>query len=359
LRQTILAASKGVAVRLAARRAVAPSVALRFTEAAADRAGRRSLVAHGPCARFAVASGEDGFCLRREGQRSYELGNGAARSANRGLPPAERGTRAKTLAQAYRIETQRPSQRASRSVWLLSRGVDGACDARSAAPGEHNRARRSDDQRKKPKSHDNPPRPEAGKLSKTVNAVSRTASQRRCKGTRICSLRRTIAAIAPPALIAAMVKEASKRGVTLEDANVILPPTRQYNETEIRQAMVAHGIDGVLVVNVTGDTGVQQRYAGTIANTSYSETSSGNAMVMGNMIYGSGMSQAPLPPRQRWSITTAGLSLSKLAFLIHRPAANSGSAAGKRSPGDRFLWATLPAPPTPLPQFSTIFRSRA
>jgi hypothetical protein len=99
-----------------------------------------------------------------------------------------------------------------------------------------------------------------------------------------------IAAIAPPALIAAMVKEASKRGVTLEDANVILPPTRQYNETEIRQAMVAHGIDSVLVVNVTGDTGVQQRYAGTIANTSYSETSSGNAMVMGNMIYGSGMS---------------------------------------------------------------------
>ena len=99
-----------------------------------------------------------------------------------------------------------------------------------------------------------------------------------------------IAAIAPPALITALAKEASKRGVTLEDANIILPPTRQYNETEIRQAMAAHGIDGVLVVNVTGDTGVQQRYAGTIANTSYSGTSSGNAMVMGNMIYGSGMS---------------------------------------------------------------------
>jgi hypothetical protein len=99
-----------------------------------------------------------------------------------------------------------------------------------------------------------------------------------------------VAAIAPPALIPALTNEASKRGVVLEDANVILPPTRQYNETEIRQAMAAHGIDGVLVVNVTGDTGVQQRYAGTIANTSYSGTSSGNAMVMGNMIYGSGMS---------------------------------------------------------------------
>jgi hypothetical protein len=99
-----------------------------------------------------------------------------------------------------------------------------------------------------------------------------------------------IVAIAPPALITAMTREASKRGVTLEDANIILPPTRQYNETEIREAMAAHGIDAVLVVNVTGDSGVQQQYAGTIANTSYSGTSSGNAMVMGNMIYGSGMS---------------------------------------------------------------------
>jgi hypothetical protein len=99
-----------------------------------------------------------------------------------------------------------------------------------------------------------------------------------------------IAAIAPPALISALASQASKRAITVEDANVILPPTRQYNEAEIRQAMAAHGIDGVLVVNVTGDSGVQQRYAGTIANTSYSGTSSGNAMVMGNMIYGNGAS---------------------------------------------------------------------
>jgi hypothetical protein len=98
-----------------------------------------------------------------------------------------------------------------------------------------------------------------------------------------------IAAIAPPALIPALAKEASRRSVLLEDANVILPPTRQYNEAEIRQAMAAHGIDGVLVVNVTGDTGVQQRYAGTITNTDYSSTSSGSAMMMGNMIYGSDM----------------------------------------------------------------------
>jgi hypothetical protein len=101
---------------------------------------------------------------------------------------------------------------------------------------------------------------------------------------------RHIAAIAPPALIPALSNEAARRGLVLEDANVILPPTRQYNEAEVRQAMVARGFDGALVVNVTGDTGVQQQYAGTLANTTYSATSSGSAAVMGNMIYGSGMS---------------------------------------------------------------------
>jgi hypothetical protein len=54
--------------------------------------------------------------------------------------------------------------------------------------------------------------------------------------------------------------------------------------------MVAQGIDGVLVVNVTGDTGVKQQYAGTVANTTYSGTSSGSAMVVGNSIYGTGVS---------------------------------------------------------------------
>jgi hypothetical protein len=99
-----------------------------------------------------------------------------------------------------------------------------------------------------------------------------------------------IAAIAPPALVSALSSEASRRGVMLEDANIILPPTRQYNEAEVRQAMVAHGIDGVLVVNVTGDSGVKQQYAGSVANTTYSGTSSGSAMVVGNSIYGTGMS---------------------------------------------------------------------
>src|SRR6516165_6135913 len=81
-----------------------------------------------------------------------------------------------------------------------------------------------------------------------------------------------IAAFAGPALLPALASEAKKQGVLLEDALSFLPPTRQYNEAEIRQAMAAHGVDGVLVVNVVGDTGVQQQYAGTITNANYSAT---------------------------------------------------------------------------------------
>ena len=84
-----------------------------------------------------------------------------------------------------------------------------------------------------------------------------------------------IAAVAPPALVAALASEAAKRGILLEDGNVIVPPTRQYKDTEIRQLLAERGIDGVLVVTVTGDTGVQERYAGTIMSGSYSGSSSG------------------------------------------------------------------------------------
>jgi hypothetical protein len=97
-----------------------------------------------------------------------------------------------------------------------------------------------------------------------------------------------IAVIAPPALVSALSNEAAKRAILLEDANTILPPTRQYTEADVRKAMADHSVDGVLVVNVTGDTGVRQQYAGAIVNTDYSGVSSGNAMVVGNMIYGNG-----------------------------------------------------------------------
>jgi hypothetical protein len=52
-----------------------------------------------------------------------------------------------------------------------------------------------------------------------------------------------IAAFAGPALLPALASEAKKQGVLLEDALSFLPPTRQYNEAEIRQAMAkARGV---------------------------------------------------------------------------------------------------------------------
>jgi hypothetical protein len=48
-----------------------------------------------------------------------------------------------------------------------------------------------------------------------------------------------IAAFAGPALLPALASEAKKQGVFLEDALSFLPPTRQYTEPEIRQAMAA------------------------------------------------------------------------------------------------------------------------
>jgi hypothetical protein len=95
-----------------------------------------------------------------------------------------------------------------------------------------------------------------------------------------------IAVVAPPALVAALASESGKHGLVIEDGNAIVPPTRPYKDAENRHLLSARGIDGVLVVSVTGDTGVQKRYAGTISN--HSGTSSGSTMVDGsNTISGS------------------------------------------------------------------------
>ena len=57
-----------------------------------------------------------------------------------------------------------------------------------------------------------------------------------------------IAVVAPPALLAALAAESAKHGLMIEDSNVIVPPTREYKDTEVRQLLKAQGIDGVLVV---------------------------------------------------------------------------------------------------------------
>src|SRR5712671_1293992 len=118
-----------------------------------------------------------------------------------------------------------------------------------------------------------------------------------------------IAVVAPPALIAALTAEAPKHGLVVEDGNVIVPPTRPYKDAEIRQLLATRGVDGVLVVSVTGDSGVQQRYAGTIFSGNYSGTSSGNAMIVGNTISGtaasSGTMSATSAPVYRYGRTVA------------------------------------------------------
>ena len=90
-----------------------------------------------------------------------------------------------------------------------------------------------------------------------------------------------IAVVAPPTLVAALASEAAKRGVVIEDGQTIVPPTRQYTDAEVRQLLSSRGVDGVLVVAVTGDTGVQQQYAGTIMSASYSGTSAVSGNVTG------------------------------------------------------------------------------
>jgi hypothetical protein len=118
-----------------------------------------------------------------------------------------------------------------------------------------------------------------------------------------------IAVVAPPALVAALATESPKHGLIIEDGNVIVPPTRPYKDAEVRQLLAAQGIDGVLVVTVTGDTGVRQQYAGTILSGSYSGTSSSNAMVVGNTVSGSGTSSGTMSatstPMYRYSRTVA------------------------------------------------------
>jgi hypothetical protein len=109
--------------------------------------------------------------------------------------------------------------------------------------------------------------------------------------------------------VAALASESPRHGLIIDDGNVIVPPTRPYKDAEIRQLLTTRGVDGVLVVSLTGDTGVQERYAGTIFSGNYSGTSSVSAVRVGNMVSGtgvsSGMMSATSTPVYRYSRTVA------------------------------------------------------
>jgi hypothetical protein len=79
--------------------------------------------------------------------------------------------------------------------------------------------------------------------------------------------------VAPTALAtsfqSSIAQEAAKRGIGADDAYALLPPTRSYNDAEIRKVLAESNIDAVLIVNV-GDTGVIREYAGTFFQGQYS-----------------------------------------------------------------------------------------
>src|SRR5712664_2197286 len=66
-----------------------------------------------------------------------------------------------------------------------------------------------------------------------------------------------------------IAQEAAKRGIGADDAYALLPPTRSYNDAEIRKVLAESKIDAVLIINV-GDTGVIREYAGTFFQGQYS-----------------------------------------------------------------------------------------
>lgn len=93
---------------------------------------------------------------------------------------------------------------------------------------------------------------------------------------------------APPGLTSSLqtsiAQEAKKRGILVEDALFLLPPTRTYSDAEVKAELARDGINAVLVLTV-GDTGVQKEYAGTVyfGNSVTSLNANGTATSFGNM----------------------------------------------------------------------------
>ena len=80
---------------------------------------------------------------------------------------------------------------------------------------------------------------------------------------------------------ASIAQEGQKRGVLVEDALTILPPTRTYTDAEVRKLLGERGVDGVLTINVA-DSGVISQYAGTIFNSYTSGTGTYNGTITNN-----------------------------------------------------------------------------
>ncbi len=93
---------------------------------------------------------------------------------------------------------------------------------------------------------------------------------------------------APPGLATSLqssiAQEGKKRGILVEDAFLLLPPTRTYSDADVKSELARDGINAVLVLTV-GDTGVQKEYAGTVffGNSTTSLNGVGTATSFGGM----------------------------------------------------------------------------
>jgi hypothetical protein len=91
--------------------------------------------------------------------------------------------------------------------------------------------------------------------------------------------------VAPTALATSfqlsIAEEAAKRGIGADDAYALLPPTRTYNDAEIKKVLAESNIDAVLIINV-GDTGVVKEYTGTFFQGQYSGTTDTSGTVTRN-----------------------------------------------------------------------------
>jgi hypothetical protein len=85
-------------------------------------------------------------------------------------------------------------------------------------------------------------------------------------------------------LQSSIAQEGKKRGILVEDAYLLLPPTRTYSDADVKAQLARDGINTVLVLTV-GDTGVQKEYAGTVffGNSSTSLNTTGTATSFGGM----------------------------------------------------------------------------
>eukprot|EP01037_Dinobryon_pediforme_P019764 gene19764-20235_t len=78
--------------------------------------------------------------------------------------------------------------------------------------------------------------------------------------------------VAPPDLavdtLASLVAEGGRRGLTVVDAQVLLPPTRTYSDAEIRKTLGNAKIASLLIVTI-GYTSTHKEYAGTMLSAGF------------------------------------------------------------------------------------------